>query len=107
VEISPWMNPDWCKMSVLMGVPLSMNRNEVSTPLPAFSSSPHMAATLAIHVKLSQALSEVSNSEIPPHLVQITADANMFLYSNLWASNQGHFREENAKSAQSCRGCSF
>ena len=97
-------------MSVLMGVPLGICKNEVSTPLPAFPSSPHMAATVAIHVKLFQALNEISNSEIPPHFVQASVNANVVLHSDPWArrsSNESHIREEKAKCAQRCYRCGF
>lgn len=99
-----------CQMSVLMGVPLGIRNNEISSPLHFFPSSPHVAATVFIHVKLSQALGEVSNSETAPYFLQATTNTNRISHSNLWArwaSNQDHFREEHAKSTQKRRRCGF
>ena len=53
------------QFTVLMGVPLGINDDEISTPLPNCPDSPHSSTTMAMHVKLSQAFGQVMNSMNP------------------------------------------
>ncbi|KAB8270034.1 fungal-specific transcription factor domain-containing protein [Aspergillus minisclerotigenes] len=50
------------QFTVLMGVPLGINDNEISTPLPAYPDSPHKSITMTMHVKLSQAFGQVMDT---------------------------------------------
>lgn len=49
------------QLSVLMGVPCGFSDNNISAFLPQYQGSETKTATVAIHVKLSQALSNVVN----------------------------------------------
>lgn len=51
------------QMSVLMGLPLSVNDEDISVPLPSFLDSTRKGFTVAIHVKLCQVLAQVVNSK--------------------------------------------
>jgi proline utilization trans-activator len=57
------------RISVLLGVPLGISDNDISTSLPIYSDSPFQTSTMALHVKLSQAFSQVVNGILPegPH----------------------------------------
>ncbi|KAL4874888.1 fungal-specific transcription factor domain-containing protein [Aspergillus karnatakaensis] len=50
------------QMSVLMGAPLGISESDISALLPTFSDSHIKTTTVAIHVKLSQAFSQVVNA---------------------------------------------
>ncbi|KAB8259358.1 hypothetical protein BDV32DRAFT_159295 [Aspergillus pseudonomiae] len=43
------------KMSVLMGIPSGVSNQDITAPLPSYPESLNRSATMAIHVKLSQA----------------------------------------------------
>ncbi|KAL2813207.1 fungal-specific transcription factor domain-containing protein [Aspergillus cavernicola] len=49
------------QLSVLLGVPLGISDNDISTSLPNYPNSLIKTVTTAIHVKLSQAFSQVVN----------------------------------------------
>ncbi|KAL3474891.1 fungal-specific transcription factor domain-containing protein [Aspergillus californicus] len=50
------------QLSVLLGVPLGISDNDISASLPNYPDSPIKTVTAAIHVKLSQAFSQVVNA---------------------------------------------
>ena len=50
------------QFTVLMGVPLGISDDEISTPLPAYPDSPHKSTTMTMHVRLSQAFGQVMDS---------------------------------------------
>ena len=49
------------QISVLLGAPLGISDNDISASLPNFPNSSLRTATVAIHVKLSQAFGQVVN----------------------------------------------
>ena len=51
------------QMSSLMGLPLALQDNDISAPLPTISGSVQKSLALEIHVKLSRILSQILNSE--------------------------------------------
>ncbi|KAE8362684.1 Zn(II)2Cys6 transcription factor [Aspergillus caelatus] len=50
------------QFTVLMGVPLGINDDEISTPLPAYPDSHPTSTTMTMHVKLSQAFGQVMDT---------------------------------------------
>ncbi|GKZ86657.1 hypothetical protein AnigIFM56816_002068, partial [Aspergillus niger] len=68
------------QLSVLMGVPCGFSDNNISAFLPQYQGSETKTATVAIHVKLSQALSNVvnaiyrENGDLNSTLVKATQD---------------------------------
>lgn len=49
------------QMSALMGLPMNIQDSDMSAPLPEYPGSPTKTAAVKIHVKLSQALSQIIN----------------------------------------------
>lgn len=49
------------QISVLLGVPLAINDSDITASLPNDADSLARSLTIAIHVKLSQAFSQVVN----------------------------------------------
>ena len=50
------------QMSVLMGIPSGVSNQDITAPLPSYPESLNRSATMAIHVKLSQAFGIVVDS---------------------------------------------
>ncbi|OGM49651.1 hypothetical protein ABOM_001871 [Aspergillus bombycis] len=84
------------QFTVLMGVPLGINDNEISTPLPTYPESPHETITMAMHVKLSKAFGQVMNTlyrkerQINSHFVRSTQRA-LRSVANLAPELTGYF----------------
>jgi hypothetical protein len=53
------------QICVLLGVPLGISESDITASLPIFPESIVKTVTVAVHVKLSRAFSQVVNSMLP------------------------------------------
>lgn len=75
------------QMSSLMGIPMGITDECISTPIPSLPDEPQKSTAMEIQVKLAQALSKVDRSRLDQHT---THDSLLTSYalSGLWRGRQ-------------------